>query len=49
MPRKEIPDHHMIKLRGRLKQFRTNLKMQCDIIIENKLNRKNNEIRDQLK
>ena len=31
---KEIPDHHLIKLRGHLRQLRENLKMQCDIILE---------------
>ena len=29
-----ITYHHLIKLRGHIKQGRRNLKMQCDIILE---------------
>ena len=29
-----ITDHHVMKLRGHMKQFRGNLKIQCDVILE---------------
>ena len=35
MLKKEILDHHLIKLKGHLKQLTGNLKMQCDIILKN--------------
>ena len=34
MLKKEILDHHLIKLRGHIKQLRGNLKMQYDIILD---------------
>ena len=34
MLKKEITGHHLIILSGHIKQFRGNLKMQCDIILE---------------
>ena len=49
MLKKEIPDHHLIKLRGHLKQPGGNLKMQCDFILETRVIAKNNKLRDQLK